>query len=103
MLIPIFNNYLVQGPIEPDYLDESMELEVIESEVLACDLIRISFTDHEGFTLGKEFEFFAVWKEGEEAEYSCFKNTCGEYAIYVETSMGEAYQGSKVIEIEYIG
>jgi hypothetical protein len=103
MRIPINSNYLIQGQTEPDYLTESMELEVVHSEVIDCDLIDLTFTDHDGFTITKEFEFFSVWKEGEEGEYSCFKSLCGEFAIYVATSMGEAVEGAKIIEIEYIG
>jgi hypothetical protein len=63
MRIPINSNYLIQGQTEPDYLTESMELEVVHSEVIDCDLIDLTFTDHDGFTITKEFEFFLFGKK----------------------------------------
>ena len=93
----------IQGPQEPPQEEPTMKEYVQSYEVMSYGQVDVYFTDHEGNTLFREFEFWDVWNEGESGEYSMFRSHCGEYAIYLNTSMGEATSDSKISEIEYIG
>lgn len=77
-----------------------MDLEITYKYLIDDGTYEIEFLDYDGNKQSKIFEFWRVWKEGENGEISLFKSDCAEYNIWVETSMGEANEDSKIIKID---
>ena len=77
-----------------------MDLEITYKYLIDDGTYEIEFLDYDGKKQSKIFEFWRVWKEGENGEISLFKSDCNEYNIWVETSMGEANEDSKIIKID---
>jgi len=77
-----------------------MGLEITYKYLIDSGTYEIEFVDYDGKKKSRKFEFWRVWKEGENGEISLFKSDCNEYNIWVETSMGEANEDSKIIKID---
>jgi hypothetical protein len=77
-----------------------MNLEIIYQYLIDSGTYEIEFLDYDGNKQTRIFEYWRVWKEGENTEISLFKSECTEYNIWVETSMGEANEDSKIIKID---
>ena len=77
-----------------------MDLEITYKYLIDDGTYEIEFLDYDGNKQTRIFEFWRVWKEGENGEISLFKSDCTEYNIWVETSMGEANEDSKIIKID---
>ena len=77
-----------------------MNLEIIYQSLIDSGTYEIEFLDYDGNKQTRIFEYWRVWKEGENTEISLFKSDCAEYNIWVETSMGEANEDSKIIKID---
>ena len=77
-----------------------MNLEIIYQYLIDSGTYEIEFLDYDGNKQTRIFEYWRVWKEGENTEISLFKSDCAEYNILVETSMGEANEDSKIIKID---
>lgn len=77
-----------------------MGLEITYKYLIDSGTYEIEFVDYDGKKKSMIFEFWRVWKEGENGEISLFKSDCNEYNIWVETSMGEANEDSKIIKID---
>ena len=77
-----------------------MDLEITYKYLIDDGTYEIEFLDYDGNKQSRIFEFWRVWKEGENGEISLFKSDCNEYNIWVETSMGEANEDSKIIKID---
>ena len=77
-----------------------MNLEIIYQYLIDSGTYEIEFLDYDGNKQTRIFEYWRVWKEGENTEISLFKSECTEYNIWVETFMGEANEDSKIIKID---
>jgi len=58
-----------------------MNLEIIYQYLIDSGTYEIEFLDYDGNKQTRIFEYWRVWKEGENTEISLFKSDCAEYNI----------------------
>ena len=58
-----------------------MNLEIIYQYLIDSGTYEIEFLDYDGNKQTRIFEYWRVWKEGENTEISLFKSECTEYNL----------------------